>query len=302
MRFFVTGGTGLLGNTVIRQLCRDGDSVAALVRSDPDPAVFEGLDLERVWSPLVPEAAAPDRSESQPNADPSDEDAPDAIDRAIADCDCVIHSAALIHLGWRQRETSLRVNRDGTRRIVQACLRHDKKLVLIGTVNVLAVGSPQTVADEQTPRDHAGGQVECSYVLSKRAAVDEVNRGVADGLQAVIVHPGFMLGPWDWKPSSGRMMLELSRGWKPLAPSGGCSLCDARDVAAGVVSAARRSLPSGRQYILAGHNWDYHRLGSEMARRMQSRPPMRRAGPGIQYLAGLAGRSRRTTLAAAAFP
>ena len=85
------------------------------------------------------------------------------------------------------------------------------------------------------------------------------------------------------------MMLEVGTGWKPIAPSGGCSLCDSRDVAAAVVSALKSDLDSGREYILAGHNWTYLKLWTEMAVRMGARPPIRRAGPGMEYLAGIAG-------------
>ena len=63
--------------------------------------------------------------------------------------------------------------------------------------------------------------------------------GVAEervGLDAVIVNPGFMLGPWDWKPSSGRMLLEVAQGIAWLAPQGHFSVCDVRDVVAGILS------------------------------------------------------------------
>ena len=265
-RVFVTGGTGLLGNTILRQLTSQGVSLLALVRGEPDPEVFHGIDAEFVRADLADVGA---------------------IDDAVSRSDAVIHSAGLIHLGWRQRNASMLANRDGTANLVDACLKHHRKLVHVGTVNTLAVGSKASVADETTPLDHAGGQVPCSYVLSKRAGVSEVQRGVAAGLEAVIVHPGFMLGPWDWKPSSGRMMLEVAKSWKPLAPPGGCSLCDSRDVAAGTIEAMRRSVESGRQFVLAGHNLTYLELWRRMAEHMQARSPLMKAGP-LQLLAAAA--------------
>ena len=48
------------------------------------------------------------------------------------------------------------------------------------------------------------------YVLTKRAAEQVLLE--QRGLDVVIVNPAFMLGPWDWKPSSGRMLLEVSKG------------------------------------------------------------------------------------------
>ena len=211
------------------------------------------------------------------------------IDQAVAAGDAVIHSAGVIHLGWKRLEESMRINRDATALIAEACLRHGRKLIHVGTVNTLAIGSQDGPADEQTPLDHAGGQIRCSYVESKRAGVTEVTRRVDRGLRASIVHPGFMLGPWDWKPSSGRMMLEIGKGWKPICPTGGCSVCDPRDVAAGTIAAIDRGADDGRQYILAGANWTYKALWTEMAKRMGSRPPLMKAGPLQRWLAGAAG-------------
>lgn len=188
MRVFVTGGTGLLGNTILRQLSDAGHQLISLVRGAPEDRVFAGIKTDFARGDLL------DR---------------EVVDQAIAQCDAVIHSAALIHIGWKRLDESMRVNRDGTRSVVDACLKHGRKLIHVGTVDTLAAGTRNQPANESTPLDNAGGQVQCSYVVSKRAGVDEVLTGVNRGLNAVIVHPGFMLGPWDWKPSSGRMVLEV---------------------------------------------------------------------------------------------
>lgn len=264
MQIFVTGGTGLLGNTILRQLSDRGHRSIALVRTDPAAAVFEGLDTQQVSGDLFDVAV---------------------IEQAIRQCDVVIHAAGMIHLGWTRTDESMRINRDGTRAIVDACIKHDRRIVHVGTVDTLAVGSKGVAANEETPLDHAGGQVPCDYVLSKRAGVEEVLAGVRRGLRAVIVHPGFMLGPWDWKPSSGRMMLEVGRAWRPLAPAGGCSLCDSRDVAKTTIDAIAHGGDSGRQFILAGKNLTYMQVWTEMAERMGRRPPVMRLGP-LQRLVG----------------
>ncbi|MCP4888831.1 MAG: NAD-dependent epimerase/dehydratase family protein [Planctomycetaceae bacterium] len=268
MNIFVTGGTGLLGNTILRQLSAEGESLLSLVRTEPKAGVFEGIKTDFVRGDLGDV---------------------DAIEKAVQWADVVIHSAGLIHLGWRRREESFRVNRDGTATVVDACLKHQRKLVHIGAVNCLALGSIDQIASETTPLDHAGGQVPCSYVDSKRAGLTEVRRGVSEGLNAILMHPGFMLGPWDWKPSSGRMMVEVARSWKPLAPSGGCSLCDSRDVATTVVHSLRMDVESGREYILAGHNLTYLDLWQRMAEHMEARKPVMKAGPIQLMLAAGAG-------------
>ncbi|TWU20095.1 dTDP-glucose 4,6-dehydratase [Novipirellula galeiformis] len=268
MRVFVTGGTGLLGNTVLRQLEAAGHETVALVRDVPDLRLFDGLSTHFLRGDL------------------SDVD---AIQRGVAESDAVIHSAGLIHLGWTRLRESMQVNRDGTAAIAQACRRYDRKLVHVGTVDTLAIGSRAHPANEATPITAENRQVPCSYVQSKRAGVGEVLAQVEQGLRATIVHPGFMLGPWDWKPSSGRMLIEVGRSWRPLAPPGGCSLCDSRDVAAGTIAAIERGGDQGRQFILAGENVTYFQLWTEIAKRMKSRAPLMPTGPAGLWIAGKLG-------------
>lgn len=268
MRVFVTGATGLLGNNIVRRLSQRGDECWVMVRRTPKPELFDQTRTELIEGDLFNE---------------------DVIDRCVSQCDVVIHSAALIHLGWRRLQESMQVNREGTQHIVDAALRHGKRLIHIGTVNTLGLSSRSDVADESSPLDRSGGQVPCSYVVSKRASVDVVREACTRGLKAVIIHPGFMLGPWDWAPSSGRMIVELSRGWRPIYPTGGCSVCDARDVAQGVVNAIDQGGDEGRDYILAGENWTYKKLWSELLMRLGRPKPVIPIGPVLRAVCGPVG-------------
>ena len=104
----------------------------------------------------------------------------------------------------------------------------------------------------------------------------------------MIVNPVFMLGPWDWKPSSGRMLLEVGAGKGLFAPPGGNDFVDVRDVAAGILAAAARGR-TGRRYILGGHSLSYldaWRLFARVAGRMQ---PLGTAPTALVRGAGLAG-------------
>jgi dihydroflavonol-4-reductase len=268
MRIFVTGGTGLLGNTILRQLSQSGHELLSLVRGQPNAEVFAGIETDFVVGDLLDQ---------------------NVIDDAVSRCDVVIHSAGIVYIGWKRLAELMRVNCDGTRVVVEACLKHDRKLVHIGSVNTLGVGTEEAAADETTPLENAGGQTPCSYVVSKRAGVDQVDKGIERGLRGVIVHPGFMLGPWDWKPSSGRMMIEIARSWKPIAPSGGCCVCDSRDVAAGTIAAIDADVENGRHFILGGENWSYFDLWVAMAQRMGARPPVLRAGPIVRRVGSVVG-------------
>jgi dihydroflavonol-4-reductase len=268
---FVTGGTGLLGNNIVRELCSRGVATRVLCRPETPREPFEGLDVEIVAGDL-----------SDPNL----------LQSAIADCDCVIHSAAFIHIGWQQLEASLQVNLQGTQRIVDMCCSQRTRLIHISTVDTL----PAAVRRD-CPIDEGGlegvAKTACSYVISKTQAESVVNDAVKSReLDAVVLHPGFMLGPYDWKPSSGRMFLEVTRAPVVAAPPGGCSVCDARDVAAAVVNSVKAG-EAGEHFILAGENLTYQELWTHMLATAERRRKVFRLGAGVRMLGHLIDMANR---------
>lgn len=82
--------------------------------------------------------------------------------------------------------------------------------------------------------------------------------------------------------------MDLRKGAPPLAPSGGCSICDPRDVADAILQAIAKA-PGGSRYILAGENWTYFQLWREITKQFGARGPwtfLRRPG---QIAAGSIG-------------
>src|SRR4029079_19039702 len=116
------------------------------------------------------------------------------------------------------------------------------------------------------------GIVECPYVVTKREAERIVLGEVEKGLDATIVNPGCMFGPWDWKPSSGKMLLAVTK-FAPIYPLGAVSFCDDRDVAAGTLAAVERGR-KGQRYILGGHNLSYRAAWRQMAALVGKRGPI----------------------------
>ncbi|MFO0004951.1 MAG: NAD-dependent epimerase/dehydratase family protein, partial [bacterium] len=92
-----------------------------------------------------------------------------------------------------------RVNVQGTRLVAEAARKAGARLVQVSSVNALGLTGDGSPADEDTPFQNT---VECPYVVTKREAEQVVLEEVDRGLDAVIVNPVFMLGAWDWKPSS----------------------------------------------------------------------------------------------------
>jgi dihydroflavonol-4-reductase len=264
MKILLTGATGLLGNNVARALLTAKQHELRLLVRRRDDKSLAGLDAE---------LALGDVRDRQ------------AVERAAEGCQAIIHSAAGVHLGWKKLEEHRGINVEGTRHIVEAAQKNNARLMYVSTVDTLGLGSPSAPADEESPKE---GKILCTYVRTKREAEAVVQEAMPLGLDAVVIHPGFMLGPWDWKPSSGRMLLAVARSFTPAAPHGGCSACDVRDVADGVIAALEKA-PRGRHYILAGHNIPYYDLWKKMAALTDGRPPFMRDGPLIRLIAGAIG-------------
>lgn len=227
----VTGATGLLGNSLVRRALGCGLEVTALLRDGSATRPLEGLALRTIRADM----------------------AVDALEPLLAGADCVIHAAARVAIGRRDLEAFRVDNVVPTARLAAACRREGVRLVLVSTVDTLAWGSRDAPGDETRSQ---GGEPWSAYAISKREAEDAVLAEAARGLDAVIVHPGFLLGPWDWKPSSGQLILAVARAPLALAPSGGNDFCHAEDVADGVLAAARQG-PRGSRYVLGGEAMSY---------------------------------------------
>lgn len=272
MNVLVTGATGLVGNNVVRMLLERGIAVRVLARN-PQCRSLAGLSVEVVPGDL---------------ADLS------AIEQAVRGATHVVHAAGRVHIGWTGWDEARAVNVEGTRRVAQACRREGARLVHVSTVNTLAPGTREHPADEEAGPPQT---VECAYVVTKQAAEQVVLDEVASGLEASIVLPVYMLGPWDWKPSSGRMLLHLAGGWSWMAPPGGLDFCDVRDVTAGILTALERG-QRGRKYILGGEAHDLFEAWSLLAPLVGGRKPVRKMRWPALWLASRYGdmltRLRRT--------
>ncbi len=264
MRVLLTGATGFLGNNLLRLLLAAGHEVQVTLRAGAGGRALEGLQFEPVTGDLS------------------------NVDQLLAeadDFDLLIHSAAMIQIGWTKLSESRQVNVVATERLAEYCRLTNRRMIHVSTVDTLAHapdGRPRTEAEREPAKPAI------SYVTSKREAEQKMLQQIEMGLDGMIVHPGFMLGPWDWKPSSGAMLLAIAGGPTPLAPAGGCSAVDVRDVAEGILKVAEHGSP-GERYILGGENVSYLELWQRMARVIGKRGPQGKLPDWLARVAGLAG-------------
>ncbi|MBI2212312.1 MAG: SDR family oxidoreductase [Acidobacteria bacterium] len=227
MRAFVTGATGFVGHNLVDELGADGWDVVALVRRDSDVRhlVARGVELR--------EGAVTD-SGSLLAAMPENVDA-------------VFHVAGNTSLWKRGDAAQTLVNVGGTANVVRAALaRRARKLV--HTSSVGAFGHHHQRIVETTRSNAASSWI--NYIRTKYAAELEVLKGVAEGLDAVIINPPHIVGPHDRRNWS--RLFRLVRDEKlPGVPPGAGSWCHVREVARAHLAAVERG-GTGERYLLGG--------------------------------------------------
>lgn len=229
-RVFLTGGNGFLGGYVARALVDAGASVVALVRPDSDPGVLGELDAEILRGDLCQSGG---------------------WQSALGGCTSCFHLAALYSTSGGP-DALYDVNVRGTDRLLAACASHGVRRVVhtstIGTVGRPA--DPRLLPDEDTP--FGGWEQSTAYVRSKLLGELVALSWQGAGPEVVVVKPTAPVGAGDARPSAtGRRILAALRGEAIPYPAGGINFAPARDIAAGMLSAAERGR-AGRTYIL-GH-------------------------------------------------
>lgn len=228
MKVLLLGATGLLGHNVLQRLLAEGHRVVVLVRRRRSLRIpvtgFEVLE--------------------SPSFDN------DALLCAAEGCEAVVNCAGVTDMSLLHLEDYLGVNRDLCVRVIAAMKHHGiRRLVHVSTVNTIGHGTESHPADESQPMRPPFA--DSFYARSKRLGEEAVQEGMRDypGMEAVIINPGYMLGAYDVKPSSGRMLLAAYR--KPLmfAPRGGKAFVHVADVAQAAVNALERGVP-GNRYIV----------------------------------------------------
>lgn len=227
MRSFVTGGTGLVGTAVIRQLVARGGEVRALVRTEAGAGQLRAMGATPVFGAVE---------------DPRLWD-------GLHDADAVVHAAALVaaRLPW---PVFYRVNVEGTRLAAAAARRLGARLVHVSSVAVYgrrAYDEPPFSRREDAPL----GPLEEHdfYARSKRLAEEAVRAEFALGLPAVILRPCVVYGEGD-RLFLPRLAAVARKGWLPRVGPGTLPMAvvNAASVAEATVRALDVPSAVGRTY------------------------------------------------------
>ncbi|UOQ50744.1 NAD-dependent epimerase/dehydratase family protein [Hymenobacter cellulosivorans] len=266
-KVLVTGAGGFLGRHLVEQLLRRGYPVRALVRS----AAASG--------PLPPLSALPIEVQE------GDITQYATVAGCADGCGAVVHAAALAQVNPARNPAVWAANLTGTENVLQLARQAGvSRFVYVGTANVFGFGTQARPGDETKP--YAGRPYGLDYMDSKQAATDLVLQAVTrEQLPAVLVHPTFMLGPGDAKPTSNALLLELYRGKLPGYPPGGKNYVHVRDVAQATVNALTQGRV-GESYILGNENLSYRDAFARIARVLGVAPPRWPLPGGLAMLYG----------------
>lgn len=227
MRAFVTGATGFVGHNLVIELRAAGWDVVALVRRDSDARHLDALGVT--------------------TRDGTVTDAESVLAAMPEGIDAVFHVAGSTSLWKRGDAQQTLVNVGGTANVVRAAIAR-RATRLVHTSSVGAYGHHHTRIDESTPSNAESSWI--NYIRTKRAAELEVLRGVAEGLDAVIVNPPHIVGPYD-RRNWARLIRLVRDGKLPGIPPGAGSWCHVREVARAHVAAFERGR-TGEHYLLGG--------------------------------------------------
>ncbi len=226
----VTGATGHIGNVLVRQLLKRGEGVRVVVRPGKHPIALDGLNVEIF---------------------PGDITDADSLVSAMKGVEVVYHLAGRISLMKEADALTERINYGGTKNILQAMQTTGaRRLVYASSIYALRKPPDGTPIDESQPFEEARSLG--AYDASKARASMEVEQAAAQGLEAVIVCPTAVTGPYDFQNSeAGRAIRLYMRPGIKFYVEGAYDFVDVRDAAEGFILAAKKGR-SGEKYILGG--------------------------------------------------
>ncbi len=277
----VTGGTGIVGAHLLLHLLEQGRPVRATHRRGSDRE-----EVRRIFRHYRPDGDAFHDRIAWVEAELLD---PTALRTAMEGVSDVYHAAALVSFDPRDEKALFAQNIGGTANVVNAALELGVAR-LLHVSSTAAIGRPMGdgMADETMPwtRDARTS----AYAVSKYEAELEVQRGVAEGLHAVLVNPCVVIGPGRAGRSSMTMIDRVRRGTR-WVPPGSNAVVDARDVAAFSVALLSQGEVGG-QHLLVGENIGYDRLFTLICQAAGKPAPTRPLPPWMLQLAWRAERLR----------
>lgn len=256
---FVTGGTGLLGSYLLRELVARDKKVMALYRN------------------AIPQTSYTNRIQWIKG------DIHDVVllEDSMRQANEVYHCAGMVSFNPRKKYELLRVNAQGTANVVNAALATGiRKLVHVSSVAALGRKRDGMQVTEATRWEEETNN--SNYGRSKYFAELEVWRGISEGLNAVIVNPTLILGAGNWETGSSAI---FKKAWSafPWYTEGVSGFVDAADVCKAMIMLMESDIVNER-FIVSAENWPFRTVFTKMAEAFGKPAPHKKAPPFVTGL------------------
>jgi len=238
MKVAITGASGHIGNCLVQELKKLGATIKAL---DHDSnSILNNMDVELIRGDLLE---------------------PESLVNLCEGVDIVFHLAAQIAIENKSSATVYETNVTGTKNMIKAANQaRVRKFIHFSSIHAFQIGYPDKLLDESRSLVETNKII---YEFTKAEGEREIMKAVKEGLNAVILNPTAVIGPFDYRESFlGQALLKIYQNKLPFLVAGGYNWVDVRDVVSATINAIE-SGHKGENYILSGKYCTLHEL-SEM--------------------------------------
>jgi len=272
----VTGGTGFIGSHLLYHLVTSGKRVRAIKRNSSS--------LIQLHKTFQYYSSSPEKLLDKIEWIEGDILDISSLLKAFADIQQLYHTAAVVSFHGNDKQQLIHTNINGTANVVNAALEMKVgKLCHVSSIGALGRAESNGTVDENCNWNSKKSSV---YSTSKHEAEREVWRGIAEGLNAVIINPSIVLGPGNWSAGSPQVFQTMWKGLK-FYTSGTNGFVDVNDVAKAMIILMEGNFHNER-FILNSENVSYKDFFGWMADAMKLPKPKYKAGP---FLSGLSWRA-----------
>ena len=145
-----------------------------------------------------------------------------------------------------------------------------QKFLFVSTANTLGFGNTAFLGSEKAPKLYPFTR--SFYAQSKLEAEDYLLKN-GKNTDVIIVNPTFMIGAYDSKPSSGKIIFWAWKKKLIFYPKGGKNFVHVEDAANGIVKAVENG-KNGEKYLLANQNLSYKEFFKKVNRITRQNPIM----------------------------
>lgn len=264
----ITGATGFLGSELAKQMAGKSEKMRCLKRgTSAIPSILQSYAHHIEWF----EADVLDIF---------------ALENALEGITQVYHCAAMVSFNPADRKIMIKTNVEGTANLVNLCLLKNIRLLHVSSISAVGEGKPGELINENHHLEYTTGSN--AYAISKYESEMEVWRGIAEGLDAVIVNPSIIIGASAGAKGSGRIFETVRQGLK-FYTSGSCGLVDVQDVSASMIALMEGNI-SQERFIINAENWTYKSLFDTTAKIFNVKPPQVLVKPWLMEIAWRAAR------------